>query len=95
MATFRKRNNKWQVIVRQKDIGTISRSFIKKTQAIKWALEQEQRIEKGVFDFTEPSEVSIRVEKKFFLGAFHGATPLPFLGFDFARSFLVVIIVTS
>ena len=59
MATFRKRNKKWQVIVRQKNIGTISRSFIKKTQAIKWALEQEERIEKGVFGFTEPSEVTL------------------------------------
>ena len=45
MATFRKRNGKWQVIVRHKSIGTVSRSFIAKTQAVKWALEQEERIE--------------------------------------------------
>jgi integrase len=57
VATFRKRNGKWQAIVRQKDIGTVSRSFIRKTQAIKWALEQEERIERGVFGSIEPSEV--------------------------------------
>lgn len=59
MATFRKRNGKWQAIVRQKNIGTVSRSFIKKTQAIKWALEQEERIERGVFGSIEPSEVTL------------------------------------
>ena len=59
MATFRKRNGKWQAIVRQKSIGTVSRSFIKKTQAIKWALEQEERIEMGVYGSIEPSEVTL------------------------------------
>ena len=59
MATFRKRNGKWQVIVRHKSIGTVSRSFIVKTQAIKWALEQEERIERGVFGCIEPSEIAL------------------------------------
>jgi len=59
VATFRKRNGKWQAIVRQKNIGTVSRSFIRKTQAIKWALEQEERIERGVFGSIEPSEVTL------------------------------------
>ena len=59
MATFRKRNDKWQAIVRQKNIGTVSRSFIKKTQAIKWALEQEERIEMGVYGSIEPSRVTL------------------------------------
>ena len=59
MATFRKRNGKWQVIVRHKSIGTASRSFIVKTQAIKWALEQEERIERGVFGCIEPSEIAL------------------------------------
>jgi integrase len=59
VATFRKRNGKWQAIVRKRNIGTVSRSFIKKTQAIKWALEQEERIERGVFGSIEPSEVTL------------------------------------
>ena len=59
MATFRKRNGKWQAIVRQRNIGTASRSFIKKIQAIKWALEQEERIERGLFGSIKPSEVTL------------------------------------
>jgi integrase len=59
VATFRKRNGKWQVIVRHKSIGTVSRSFIAKTQAIKWGLEQEERIERGIFGCIEPSEVAL------------------------------------
>jgi len=59
VATFRKRNGKWQAIVRQKNIGTVSRSFIRKTQAIKWALDQEERIERGVFGAIESSEVAL------------------------------------
>ena len=59
MATFRKRNGKWQVIVRHKSIGTVSQSFIAKTQAVKWALEQEERIERGVFGCIEPSEIAL------------------------------------
>ena len=59
MATFRKRNGKWQVIVRHKSIGTVSRSFTAKTQAIKWGLEQEERIERGIFGCIEPSEVAL------------------------------------
>ena len=59
MATFRKRNGKWQAIVRQRNIGTVSRSFINKTQAIKSALQQEVRIERGVFGSIEPSEVTL------------------------------------
>ena len=59
VATFRTRNGKWQAIVRQQDIGTVSRSFIRKTQAIKWALGQEERIERGVFGSIEPSEVTL------------------------------------
>ena len=59
MATFRKRNGKWQAIVRQKNIGTVSRFFIKKTQAIKWALEQEEHRERGVFGSIGSSEVTL------------------------------------
>ena len=59
MATFRKRNGKWQAIVRQKNIGTVSRSFTRKTQAIKWAIEQEERIEMGVYGSIDPTGVTL------------------------------------
>ena len=48
MATFRKRKNKWQAIVRHKDIGSVSKSFFNKSDAVKWSLEQETRLELGL-----------------------------------------------
>ena len=48
MATFRKRRNKWQAIVRHKEIGSVSKSFFNKSDAVKWSLEQETRLELGL-----------------------------------------------
>ena len=45
MATYRKRNGKWQAIVRHKDIGKITRSFKAKPLAVKWVAEQENKLE--------------------------------------------------
>ena len=59
MATFRKRNKKWQAIVRHKDIGTTTRSFISKTNALRWVKEQEERLETGVYGRLEPSRVTL------------------------------------
>ena len=44
MATFRRRKNKWQAIVRHKDIGVVAKTFQSKTQAVKWASEERERI---------------------------------------------------
>ena len=41
MASFQKRNELWQVQVRNKKIGYISKSFHIKSEAKKWAKEQE------------------------------------------------------
>lgn len=59
MATFRKRNSKWQAIVRQKDIGTIAKSFSTKSAAKKWAFDQELRLEAGSFGKLCPQEVTL------------------------------------
>ena len=59
MATFRKRNGKWQAIVRHKDIGTTSRSFSGKADAIKWAKEQERQLENDNFGTLEPTRVTL------------------------------------
>ena len=48
MATLRKRRNKWQAIVRHKEIGSVSKSFFNKSDAGKWSLEQETRLELGL-----------------------------------------------
>ena len=63
MATFRKRKNKWQAIVRHKDIGTVSRSFFKQElSAVTWALEAKRtRLELGLHGKLCPFEhVNIR-----------------------------------
>ena len=44
MATFRRRKNKWQAIVRHKDIGVVAKTFQSKTLAVKWASEEHERI---------------------------------------------------
>jgi len=60
VATYRKRSGKWQAIVRHKDIGTRARTFVQKSSAIKWALEQENRLDNGTFGRILPSEITLR-----------------------------------
>ena len=59
MATFRKRHNKWQAIVRNKSIGTTSKSFHSKSEAKRWAFETERSIEANTFGKLHPSSVSL------------------------------------
>ena len=47
MASFRKRNGLWQVQVRNRKIGSISKSFHIKSEAQKWAKEQEVLMQSG------------------------------------------------
>ena len=57
MATYRKRNGKWQAIVRHKDIGTITRSFRAKSLAVKWVAEQESKLEARSYGSLKPDSV--------------------------------------
>ena len=57
MATYRKRNSKWQAIIRHKNIGTVTRSFKSKSHAIKWVHEQENIIEAGHYGLLKPDSV--------------------------------------
>ena len=59
MATFRRRHNKWQAIVRNKSIGTTSKSFHSKSEAKRWAFETERSIELNTFGKLHPSSVSL------------------------------------
>ena len=59
VATFRKRDNKWQAIVRHKSIGTKARSFHSKAQAKLWAIETEKSIEANTFNKLCPSSVTL------------------------------------
>lgn len=60
VATYRKRCGKWQAIIRHKNIGTQARTFVQKSTAIKWALEQEKRLDNGTFGKILPSEITLR-----------------------------------
>ncbi len=52
MATFRKRNNRWQVQVRSRVYGSIGKTFHRKADAQKWAIEQEAMMQSGQWSRT-------------------------------------------
>ena len=54
MATIRKRLGKFQVQVRRGD-KFISKTFINKSDALKWSREQEVKIEQGTFTVKKES----------------------------------------
>ena len=41
MATFQKRSGSWRAIIRRKDHGTLTKTFVSKEEAERWAREQE------------------------------------------------------
>lgn len=47
MPSIRKRNGLWQAQVRKKNTGSISKSFHRKSDATKWALQQEITLQSG------------------------------------------------
>lgn len=59
MATIRKRNNKWQVIVRHHSIGTKAQSFHCKSQAKRWAYKLETALEAGQYGKLCPSKITL------------------------------------
>jgi len=59
MATYRKRNTKWNVQVR-KEGKAISKTFTLKADAIKWANSIELSLEKGIFvDYESSNKVNL------------------------------------
>ena len=49
MAAYRKRNNRWDVQIRQIGIPLLSRTFSNKKDAQTWAVEIEKQINNGNF----------------------------------------------
>lgn len=47
MAAFRKRNGRWQVQVRRTGLGTVSKTFNLKADALEWARKTESKLERG------------------------------------------------
>ena len=48
MATYRKRNNKWQVRIQRQNYPSISKTFVYKEDAKIWARQQEREIDLGI-----------------------------------------------
>ena len=60
MATFRRRMGKWEVRVRRYNNKTISKTFIQKEDAHKWARETETQIEKGLYeDLSQANSITL------------------------------------
>ena len=49
MATIRRRNNKWQVIIRKDNFKIIYKTFILKEDAHRWVRDTEVKIEQGLY----------------------------------------------
>ena len=61
MATLRKRLSKWEVRVRKYNNKTISKTFIEKADAKRWAQEVETKIEKGLYeDLSQANQITLR-----------------------------------
>ena len=50
MASFRKRNNKWEARVRRQGNKAICKTFTNIEDAKRWAREQESKLDKGIFE---------------------------------------------
>jgi len=60
MATIIKRNNKWQVRIRKNSSNQVSKTFLKKSIALKWAREIENKIEKNFFeDLSQANSITL------------------------------------
>ena len=67
MASFRKRNGLWQVQVRSIHAGATSKSFHRKSDAERWAIQQEALMQTGQWAKNEPSDYSLKEMMKRYL----------------------------
>ena len=67
MASFRKRNGLWQVQVRSIHAGATSKSFHRKSDAERWATQQEALMQTGQWAKNEPSDYSLKEMMKRYL----------------------------
>ncbi len=71
MATFRKRLGKWEVRVRRYNNKTISKTFIEKEDANKWARDVETKIEKGLYeDLSQANNITLKELMQVYYKAF-------------------------
>jgi len=61
MATIRKRLGKWEVRIRRSSNQSISRTFLEKGNADKWAREYEAKLEKGLYeDLSHANSITLK-----------------------------------
>lgn len=60
MASFRKRNGLWQVQVRRIHAGATSKSFHRKSDADRWATQQEALMQTGQWEKNKSSDYTIK-----------------------------------
>ncbi len=58
MATIRRRNNKWQAIIRKDNFKIIYKTFSLKENAVRWARETEVKIEQGLYQDLALSKIT-------------------------------------
>jgi hypothetical protein len=59
MASIRKRGKSWQVQVRSRKAGAIGKSFHRKADAERWAIEQEALMQTGQFAQTQAQDLNL------------------------------------
>ncbi len=59
MASIRKRGSKWQVQVRRQGLPALSRTFLAKDDAVRWAREQDRAIDRGETSTRSPSDTPL------------------------------------
>ena len=67
MASFRKRNGLWQAQVRSIHAGATSKSFHRKSDGERWAIQQEALMQTGQWAKNEPSDYSLKEMMKRYL----------------------------
>ena len=60
LASYRKRNGKWQVQVRQANQGAVSKTFLRKQDAVCWAREQEILMQTGKWGIPKLGNATIQ-----------------------------------
>jgi len=61
MAGYRKRNGKWEVRIRRNNSKNLSKTFVNKEDAQRWAREQESKLDKGIFeDLTAANNILLK-----------------------------------
>jgi integrase len=74
MASIRQRNGRWQAQVRRQGYAAVTQSFGTKAQAVRWARDQETKIENGVW--VDPSELRKETVKSLFKRFLEEKVPL-------------------